>query len=540
MKQFNFLSFLFIFTFLFLNAENNYAQQVARNYVVMELGTGTWCVNCPAAARGADDMVNNGHSVAVIENHNGDSYAYTASNARNNYYGITGYPTAFFDGKYPVVGGSYAGNMYSSYLAKYNTAIAVMSDFSLDVTYTHTGDDYDVTIDIEEPGDYAGTNLVVHLVLTESHIAENWQGMTELDFVSRAMYPTHTGTAFTGGTESLNLSFTANAAWDLSNCELVAFIQDNSTKDILQSDKISLAGPTGVNNASVVGVENMPETCDYLISPILSVENLGSADITSLEIDYSINGGNTTGTYNWSGDPIALFDEASIVLEDISFAILNATNDIDFDITHVNGVADDDTSNNTLSASFNEALAAVDDYLRLYMITDNNGAECTWTIEDSTGTVVESGGPYGNNETVNVYPELLHDCYTFSIFDAGGDGGGSVILVDADNTALYYSSGNYGAGEIQEFVIPDVGQSVDDQAFASVVLFPNPTNATLNIENANGLSVAIMDVLGRELFMQKITTTKQQIDVENFAEGTYIVRLTDGVKVRTEKIIISR
>jgi len=76
---------------------------VPRNKVIIEIGTGTWCQFCPGAAMGADDLVNNGHAVAVVENHNGDTFTNTYSNARNTYYGITGYPTAFFDGLIPVL-----------------------------------------------------------------------------------------------------------------------------------------------------------------------------------------------------------------------------------------------------------------------------------------------------------------------------------------------------------------------------------------------------------------------------------------------------
>ena len=53
------------------------AQNVQRSFVVLEIGTGTWCVYCPGAAGGADQLVDEGKSVAVIENHNGDSYANT-------------------------------------------------------------------------------------------------------------------------------------------------------------------------------------------------------------------------------------------------------------------------------------------------------------------------------------------------------------------------------------------------------------------------------------------------------------------------------
>lgn len=96
------------------------SQQVPREMVVLEIGTGTWCTYCPGAAMGADDLVENGHHVAVVENHNGDSYANAYSNARNSFYAITGYPTAIFDGVLKVSGGSHSQSMYSTYLPKYN------------------------------------------------------------------------------------------------------------------------------------------------------------------------------------------------------------------------------------------------------------------------------------------------------------------------------------------------------------------------------------------------------------------------------------
>jgi len=538
MKYLKLILLVCITTVVILKSENSFAQQVNKNYVVVEIGTGTWCQYCPGAAMGADDLVNNGHDVAIIENHNGDPYAYAGSNARNSYYNITGYPTAYFDGGNPVVGGSHTVSSYPSYLLKYNAAIAVLSDFTLDMTYTHTGLDYDVAIDIDEVGNYAGTNLVIHLALTESHIEENWQGMTELNFVSRAMYPDQNGTAFTGGATTLNLSFTADSSWDLSNGELVAFIQDNSTKEILQSDKISLAQPTGVNNIAILSVNEIKTTCDLLVSPSLKVKNFGSADITSLDIDWSINGGNSSGTFLWTGDPITLFDQTNIYLDDLAFTQLNATNPIEFEITQVNGVSDDDTTNNTASDSFDIALTSADDYIHVFVQTDDHGEECTWTIEDSTGTIVESGGPYGNNENINVYLSLSMDCYTFTIFDSAGNGGGTVVVVD-QSTPLYYSEGDYGAEDSQEFSTPNT-QDVDEIAFAQSSIFPNPANTTLNVENAIGLNVSIIDILGRELFIKGNISESEQIDVSNLSEGTYLIKLSDGINQRTEKIVIRR
>jgi len=539
MKQFNYLNLLFIFTFIFLNAQNNYAQQIDRNYVVVEIGTGTWCVYCPGAAMGADDLVENGHQVAVIENHNGDSHAYTGSNARNSYYGITGYPTAFFDGGNSVVGGSNTSSMYGTYLPVYNTAIAVMSDFSLDLNYTHTGPDYDVTIDIDEVGDYAGTNLAIHLVLTESHIQENWQGQTELNFISRAMYPTHTGTTYTGDATTLNLSFTADAAWDLSNCELVAFIQDNDTKQILQSDKAFLAEPVGTNNIILIDAQDNSDICVGSITPSLKVKNYGTADVSSMTIDYSINSGAITGSVDWVGDPIAFNHFAQITLDEISGIILEPTNTVDFEISTVNGGSDDDPTNNTTSITF-ENPVAVNQIVNLELHTDGWGSECTWNIKDSGGSIIENGGPYGNNQTINETFTLPgEDCYSFNIIDSYGDGGGVIYLRDDDDNILYHTDGSYGFGETQAFKTP-VGASVDDTAFAASLIFPNPTNQTLYIENAEGLNITLFDVLGRELLVKENISVSEQLNVSNFSEGTYLLQLSDGNSKRIEKIVISR
>ncbi len=448
MKKISIIIFILLFTFLF-TYQPTQAQQVERNFVVVEIGTGTWCGYCPGAAMGADDLVENGHKVAIIENHNGDSYANTASNNRNSYYNISGYPTAFFDGANEIVGGSPSSSMYPQYLSAYEDAIDVMSDFTVDLTYTNTGLDYDVTVEVTEPGNYSGQNLVVHLTLTESHIPESWQGMSEVNFVNRAMYPDHNGTSFTGGTQTFNISFTADASWEIDNCELVAFIQDNDTKEILQSDKTTLAQPTGTNNVSLEKIYEIIDICEGAISPVIKIKNNGSADINSLTIEYDINSGATTGTYNWSGDPIAFNSYADIELDEITFD-LESSNSLELEITQVNSSSDDDPSDNSGNQSFSQA-PDVTNHIFLELHTDNWGSECTWNIKNSQGEIIKSGGPYGNNQTIEENFFLDPDCNTFNLMDSYGDGGGEVILEDSDGTMFFYTNGSYGSGVSQSF-----------------------------------------------------------------------------------------
>ena len=102
---------------------------VPRNLVVVEVATGTWCGYCPGAAMGCHDLLQNGHAVAIVKNHGSDSFANTYSNARNSFYGISGFPTAVFDGQNPSVGGSGSSSMYSNYLPKVNSRLNVPSHF---------------------------------------------------------------------------------------------------------------------------------------------------------------------------------------------------------------------------------------------------------------------------------------------------------------------------------------------------------------------------------------------------------------------------
>jgi PKD repeat protein len=91
---------------------------------------------------------------------------------------------------------------------------------------------------------YAGNDLKLHLVLTESHIPVSWQGcMTEVNFVNRLMVPDVNGTSVSfasNNTQIYTLTFQKDPSWDASHCELVAFVQDNATKDIFNGIKSPL------------------------------------------------------------------------------------------------------------------------------------------------------------------------------------------------------------------------------------------------------------------------------------------------------------
>ncbi len=144
--------------------------------MVVEIATGGWCYYCPGAALGADDLVENGYPVAVIENHNEDPYANTYSFARNSFYAVTGYPTAYFDGLLQVVGGSHTSSMYASYVPEVNTRMGITTPIELDFSFADNGNNsFALSADISKTGVY-NDEVVLHVFVVESDIAYSWQG----------------------------------------------------------------------------------------------------------------------------------------------------------------------------------------------------------------------------------------------------------------------------------------------------------------------------------------------------------------------------
>ncbi len=216
-----------------------------KQQVLLEIGTGGWCPYCPGAAMAADDMVAAGYNVAVIENHNGDPYANDASNARNSYYGITGYPTGVFDGLLRYVGGSNTTSIMPSYLPLFNQRVNLKTPIELGIYGSSNGNDYSMDIRIQKHANLPYSNLVLHLALTESEIQYAWQGQTHMNFVNRIMVPNHLGTEIdllnaSIGEHSYLLDFTKGATWVDAHCEFVAFVQDLDTKEVIQAQKVSL------------------------------------------------------------------------------------------------------------------------------------------------------------------------------------------------------------------------------------------------------------------------------------------------------------
>ncbi len=230
--------------------KNIYTYTHERSFVLMEVGTGTWCYLCPSAAQGIDELIENNYNVAAIEYHSDDDYATTEGGNRLNFYVVSGFPTTIFDGIDYKEGGI-QGSLYSDYVPYVDSRNSVKTGIEISMTGTQSNDTYQVNVNIDKVGPVADTNIVAYLALTESGIPENWQGMHELDYVERLLLPNADGEQIDlVNNDHLSLDFNVEIdnSWVFESLEVVAFVQNLETREVLNCTKGSLSVITGVRN----------------------------------------------------------------------------------------------------------------------------------------------------------------------------------------------------------------------------------------------------------------------------------------------------
>ncbi|MBN1340689.1 MAG: hypothetical protein JXA03_15275, partial [Bacteroidales bacterium] len=258
----------------------------------------------------------------------------------------------------------------------------------------------------------------------------------------------------------VDLSFTRNASWPEEHCEVVVFIQDNSTKEILQGIKVALPDlePAYTTDAGLVDIKNLPVTsCSGAAAPTVVLRNGGSSNLLNADIMYSVNGG-PVSSYAWSGNLINM-QTISIDLPEITFPV-EPVNTLKAYVTNPNGLADQNPLNDTVSGSFNQANETTS-VLYLELLTDNNPGEISWELKDNSGTVLYSGGPYTgmpNTLIQETFAMSNEECYVFALYDDGGNGiccnngNGYYKLTDYFGTE-FYSGGEFDNVETLEFTV---------------------------------------------------------------------------------------
>ncbi|MCB9277641.1 MAG: T9SS type A sorting domain-containing protein [Lewinellaceae bacterium] len=192
-------------------------------------------------------------------------------------------------------------------------------------------------------------------------------------------------------------------------------------------------------------------------SPAAKLQNLGTDTIKSATIVLTVNG-EVTETKEWSG-ALSKFQITDVTFGEMT---VEANTEIVISIQSINGMADEDTSNDMLTANIERSVIIDTTALNLVLATDQYAVETYWELLDGTGNAVYTGGnqgiftnqvhpdSYAGNTAYNFdLPVPKDGCYEFRVYDAYGDGmccnygQGGYQMTDGNGTVLA-AGGSFG------------------------------------------------------------------------------------------------
>ena len=297
-------------------------------------------------------------------------------------------------------------------------------------------------------------------------------------------------------------------------------------------------------NDATVSISNLPdETCDGQVDPSINIMNNGTNDLTSATIEYQFNSQSLT-TINWTG---SLAQGESEVVATPNFTATSTNNTLSVDLSQPNGIADENDNNNSVSSQFTkfEVFTTNQNELNLTINTDDYGNETTWEIIDDAGNLIDEGGPYSNNTTVNETITVADQtCFEFTIKDSYGDGiccdfGSGGYTLDTDDQVEIISGGDFGDSESVSFRIEN-NLSINELEAADLVIYPNPVKSSLTIEaeTSSVYSYTIYSINGKRILNGKFEGENTSISTNKLSSGVYLLQLSDENKNKITKRII--
>ena len=533
-----------------------FAQNVARECVLFEVFTGVNCPWCPGAASAIGRMLEEGKSVAPVAYHtNAFSIPelYTnETNARANYYYIMSYPTVKVDGKLsPSMSGN-GGNeqhtqqAYNQGMNAYNQRINVTSPFTIDLSFEYSeGTNCIVKVNVEKVGDCDGNDVRLFVVMTESHIQRTWQGMSEVNFVTRDMIPNQNGTPLTSDSQTLEATIDM-AGFPRENCEIIAWVQNYSgTKEVYQAVKLPLSEMTFTDDLVIDNVEEVSlGSCSGKSSPRVTFKNSGTETLTSAVFNVKTSSDvEVVSSYQWNGN-VPAGESMEIILPEFNF---NDASNFVIEATEVNGNSDGYPVDNIYNVEVTEPLAIEDGYMKLQLKTGSDPENMTIEIMNmDNGEVTHTFAYEEANKTFqeDIYLPAV-GCFRMTIKNTAGNGfgGGFWGVKDSDNNTIITGSSNSNNFRYEfSFEFTNNAVSVNEvESLNNINIYPNPASSSINVSAQNLTNIKVYNAVGQLIYAEDATSDNVRIDTQNWTNGFYYVTVetADGNNV-SQKVIVNK
>lgn len=300
------------------------------------------------------------------------------------------------------------------------------------------------------------------------------------------------------------------------------------------------------NEAVLLDISRVPEdNCTGLLSPLVSIYNNGSDALTSIDIACTVNEESPV-IVSWTGS-LAFGETVQVETEAFPFILLNE-NELEIILENINGKEDELVMNNSKAVSFGMAQATTEE-IRLKIRLDDFPEETSWDIHNSNDEIVYSGGPY-TTPNMLVDEILIFDdpgCYTFTVYDAGGDGiqSGFILLYSGTNDIIL-SVLEFESIAQTQFDVGGTLVTEEIPQLPEIRFYPNPLAdegyIAFNPEVPAMLELVVCNLLGQRVIELPGTTCSPgsyliRFPVSTLSPGIYLLEVRTGKQVQTFKMI---
>jgi hypothetical protein len=263
------------FTLLLILLSLTGYSQVSMEKVLIETGTATWNNACANEVEIIEELKSQGLDIAIINYHLNDPFANQYSNNRASYYNIQSVPYPIVQGE-PIIPGDLENYLNAIELAAEQTSAFVISaqgSFLEDTLY--------LEVEVNKVSDYESDEIRLHVALIESNIAYEWLQLEEVNEVERSMAPNAGGSALdfsASSSQTIGLEVTMEENWNPAAMMLVAFVQNDTSKQVLQCHSVALT------EFSPLPVHAFFQVEDTLIcrKDLIAFENYSTGDVESI------------------------------------------------------------------------------------------------------------------------------------------------------------------------------------------------------------------------------------------------------------------
>lgn len=532
------------------------------------------CGPCAAQNPALDALVhNNIHNTAVVKwivtwpAPNDDPrhhFNVAANSARRTYYAVNGVPNTILGGN--VLNGQ-PGDVNQTLV---NGEIAKPNMFDFDFTESVSGSNINVSVTataLQDPG-LGNLTLQIAIIQDELHYPAATGSNGEKDFyeIMRYAVPSAAGTQISttaGAASTVSGSFPVNSIFNKSFMRVVAWVQNDATKEVFAVAKSQ-------------GIYFCANGSKVVVTPTVTESSCANNDGG---ISLSVSGGSAPYSYVWNTG------------ETTQIITGKASGNYTVNITEAGGCAfsvpvritQKPSPNVVVSPASISCNGLVDGSIKTYVAggatpytyTWSNGATTkdisgvapgnyTLIMTDADGCAISKTAVVGNTATLAATGSSNHP-------DNGTNNGEATVVVTGGTHPYNYSwshdatftgsssselaSGSYTVNvtdyngcqtSVTLNIDSNVGiEDLTKAGISSLSVYPNPTQGdfTVNIELAkmSDLQLTVFDVNGKIVYQRnkdKVNSYNEQISLNNVAAGIYTLKVTTSQGVGYERVVI--